>query len=75
MNRINYNDISLLISRLLQDSLDGQVVNIDEESVKKATNIVIFLHPKNTDEVFLQLCALNLLNAAIKIEPFKDYLI
>ena len=74
MNRINYNDISLLISRLLQDSLDGQVVNIDEESVKKATNIVIFLHPKNTDEVFLQLCALNLLNAAIKIEPFKDYL-
>ncbi len=74
MNRINYNDISLLISRLLQDSLDGQVVNIDEESVKKATNIVIFLHPKNTDEVFLQLCALNLLNAAIKTETFKDYL-
>lgn len=74
MSRIDYNDISLLISKLLQDALDGQMVDIDEELVKKAINIVIYLHPKNKDEVFLQLCALNLLNAAIKIEPFKDYL-
>lgn len=74
MNNINYNDTSSQISTWLQEISDVQILNIDEELVKKATNIVIYLQPKNTDEVFLQLCALNLLNAAIKTETYKDHL-
>ena len=42
--------------------------------VNKAINVAIYLLPKNTDEVFLQLCALNFLNAAIKTEAYKDQL-
>ena len=74
MNNINYNDISSQISTWLQKTSDVQILNIDEELVKKATNIVIYLQPKNADKVFLQLCALNLLNAAIKTETYKDHL-
>ena len=74
MSKVNYNEISSLISNWFQDVSDEQILGIDEESVKKAINIVIYLHPKNTDEVFLQLCALNLLNAAIKTEAFKEQL-
>lgn len=74
MSSINYNEISSLISNWLQNVSEGQILGIDEESVKKAINIVIYLHPKNTDEVFLQLCALNLLNASIKTETYKDHL-
>lgn len=74
MSNLNYNEISSLISSLLQNVSEGQILGIDEDTVKKAINIVIYLHPKNTDEVFLQLCALNLLNAAIKTEMFKEQL-
>ena len=74
MSKLNYNEISSLISNWLQNISEGQIFVIDEETVKKANNIVTFLHPKNTDEVFLQLCALNLLNAAIKKETYKEQL-
>lgn len=74
MGNLNNNEISALISTWLQNVSDGQSQSIDEELVRKAINIVIYLHPKNTDEVFLQLCALNLLNAAIKTETYKDHL-
>lgn len=75
MSKIYYSDISSLISNWLLEISEEQIQGIiDEELVKKAINIVIYLHPKNTDEVFLQLCALNLLNAAIKTETYKDYL-
>ena len=65
MSNINYNNISTLISNWFLNRSDEQIQVIDEKLVKKAINIVIYLHPQNTDEVFLQLCALNLLNAAI----------
>ncbi len=74
MSNINYNDISKLISNWLQEISEEQIQSIDEKLVKKSINIVIYLHPKNTDEVFLQLCALNLLNAAIKTEMYKNHL-
>ena len=75
MSKIYYSDISSLISNWLLEISEEQIQGIiDEELVKKAINIVIYLHPKNTDEVFLQLCALNLLNAAIKTESYKDHL-
>ena len=63
-----------MISNWLQNVSEGQALEIEEETVNKAKNIVIYLHPHNTDEVFLHLCALNLLNAAIKTEKFKDHL-
>lgn len=74
MSNINYNNISTLISNWFLETSDEHIQIIDEKLVKKAINIVIYLHPKNIDEVFLQLCALNLLNAAIKTETYKDHL-
>lgn len=74
MSNLNYNELSGLISEWLQSISEGQAISFDVELVNKAGNIVLFLHPKNEDEVFLLLCALNLLNAAIKTETYKDYL-
>jgi len=74
MSNINYNNISTLISNWFLEMSDEHIQVIDEKFVKKAINFVIYLHPKNIDEVFLQLCALNLLNAAIKTETYKDHL-
>ena len=74
MSNLNYKELSSQISVWLQNVSDGQAQSISEELVGKAMNIVIYLHSKNEDEVFLQLCALNLLNAAIKTETYKDHL-
>lgn len=74
MSNLNYNEISGLISEWLQSISEDQAISFDAELVNKAVNIVLFLHPKNEDEVFLLLCALNLLNAAIKTESYKDKL-
>lgn len=74
MTSLDYTDIATQISNWLQSASDEQTLNMDDELVKKAINIVLYLHPKNEDEVFLMLCALNLLNAAIKAESFKDHL-
>ena len=67
-------NISNYIAQQYNTLAGDENLSISEDSVKKAINLVIYLHPKNEDEVFLQLCALNLLNAAIKTESFKDYL-
>ena len=74
MSNLNYNEISGLISEGHQSISEGQTISFDAELVNKAVNIVLFLHPKNEDEIFLLLCALNLLNAAIKTESYKDKL-
>ena len=74
MGNLNYNEISSLISDWIKNVSEEQMLSMDEDLVGKAINIVLYLHPKNEDEVFLQLCALNLLNAAIKTELYKDYL-
>ncbi len=74
MKNIDYTDIAIQISNWLQNASDEQALNMNDEVVKKAINIALYLHPKNEEEVFLMLCALNLLNAAIKVESFKDHL-
>lgn len=71
---MDYNDITKQITNWLQNASDEQALNIDEVAVRKAINIVLYLHPLDEDEIFLMLCALNLLNAAIKTESFKDHL-
>ena len=68
------NEISNSVIELYNQLGQGESMSINEEMVKKAINVVLYLHPKNEDEVFLILCALNLLNAAIKTELFKDNL-
>ena len=68
------NEISNSVIELYNQLGQGESMPINEEMVKKAINVVLYLHPKNEDEVFLILCALNLLNAAIKTELFKDNL-
>lgn len=68
------NEISNSVIELYNQLGQGESLPITEEMVKKAINVVLYLHPKNKDEVFLMLCALNLLNAAIKTELFKDNL-
>ena len=68
------NEISNSAIELYNQFGQGESMPINEEMVKKAINVVLFLHPRNEDEVFLMLCALNLLNAAIKTELFKDNL-
>lgn len=68
------NEISNSVIELYNQLGQGESLPINEEMVKKAINVVLYLHPKNKDEVFLMLCALNLLNAAIKTELFKDNL-
>ena len=68
------NEISNSVIELYDQLGQRESMSINEEMVKKAINIVLYLHPKNEDEVFLMLCALNLLNAAIKTELFKDNL-
>lgn len=74
MCNLNYTEISSLISNWLQSTSDEQILSVDEELVKKAIKIIIYLHPSNKDEIFLQLCALNFLNAAIKTDIYKDLL-
>lgn len=68
------NEISNSVIELYNQLGQGESMPINEEMVKKAINVVLYLHPKNEDELFLMLCALNLLNAAIKTELFKDNL-
>ena len=68
------NEISNSVIELYNQLGQGESMPINEEMVKKAIKLVLYLHPKNENEVFLMLCALNLLNAAIKTELFKDNL-
>lgn len=68
------NEISNSVIELYNQLGQRESLPINEEMVKKAINVVLYLHPKKEDEVFLMLCALNLLNAAIKTELFKDNL-
>ena len=68
------NEVGNYVINLYSQMAEGDNMPISEEFVNKALNIVIYIHPNNEDEVFLKLCALNLLNAAIKTDSFKDYL-
>ena len=74
MKNFNINETTDLISHLIQDVSNRQEFEIDDLSVNNSINLVLNLQPFNEYEVFLKLCALNLLNAAIKTETFKDVL-
>ena len=74
MKNFNINEITDLISDWIQTASNGQELELDDLSVKNSINLVLNLQPSNECEVFLQLCALNLLNAAIKTEKYKDLL-
>lgn len=67
-------EISNHIEEIYSQLAERESIPISEEAVKEAISIVIYLYPKNEDEVFLKLCALNLLNAAIKTELFENHL-
>lgn len=74
MSYININEISSLITKWLQNSSIESLQFTDCKLVEKAIGIVLYPHQDNEDSLFLQLCALNFLNAAIKTEAFKDKL-
>lgn len=74
MKNFNINETTDLISYLIQSVSNRQEFEIDDLSVNNSINLVLNLQPFNEYEVFLKLCALNLLNAAIKTETFKDVL-
>ena len=74
MGNINFNEISSLIAKWIQEfSIESQYL-IDDKLVEKAIGIVLYHHQDNEDSLFLQLCALNFLNAIIKTEPYKNKL-
>lgn len=74
MSCINFNEISSLITKWLQNSSIESLQFTDSKLVEKAIGIVLYPHQDNEDSLFLQLCALNFLNAVIKTEAFKNKL-
>ena len=74
MSCINFNEISSLITKWLQNSSIESLQFTDGKLVEKAIGIVLYPHQDNEDSLFLQLCALNFLNAVIKTEAFKNKL-
>lgn len=74
MSKVNFNEISALIAKWLQNaSIDLQQL-IYDKLVEKAISIVLNHNQDNENSLFLQLCALNFLNAVIKTEAFKNKL-
>ena len=74
MSKVNLNEISSLIAKWLQNSSIDLQQLIDDKLVEKAISIVLYHNQDNEDSLFLQLCALNFLNAVIKTEAFKNKL-
>lgn len=74
MSNINLNEISSLIAKWLQNSSIDLQQLIDDKLVEKAISIVLYHNQDNEGSLFLQLCALNFLNAVIKTEAFKNKL-
>ena len=74
MSKVNLNEISSLIAKWLQNSSIDLPQLIDDKLVEKAISIVLYHNQDNEDSLFLQLCALNFLNAVIKTEAFKNKL-
>lgn len=74
MSKVNLNEISSLIAKWIQNSTIDLQQLIDDKLVEKAISIVLYHNQDNEDSLFLQLCALNFLNAVIKTEAFKNKL-
>ena len=50
MKNIDYTDIAIQISNWLQNASDEQALDMNDEVVKKAINIALYLHPKNEED-------------------------
>lgn len=74
MSNIKFNEISSLVTKWIQDPPVESLQLTDDKLVEKAIGVVLYNHQENEDSLFLQLCALNFLNAAIKTEVFKNKL-
>ena len=74
MSNIKFNEIYSLITKWIQESSVNSLQLTDDKLVEKAIGVVLYNHQENEDSLFLQLCALNFLNAAIKTEVFKNKL-
>lgn len=74
MSNINFNKISSLIEMWIQNTSIESLQLTDGKLVEKAIGIVLYHHHDNDESLFLQLCALNFLNAVIKTEAFKNRL-
>lgn len=74
MSNIKFNEISSLVTKWIQAPPIESLQLTDDKLVEKAIGVVLYNHQENEDSLFLQLCALNFLNAAIKTEVFKNKL-
>ena len=73
----NEMDRAELLTKVLMLSTqvsNGEAYEIDDLFVEKAKSIVNYNGSLSQDEIIASLCALNLLNAAIKTPKFKDKL-
>lgn len=74
MSDLILDDISKSISEWNRQAVNGKIFEIESDSVSKALLIVQNMNISTKTDVFVYLCALNLLNAAIKTPEFKQTL-
>lgn len=74
MSDLILDDISKSISEWSRQAVSGKIFEIESDSVSKALLIVQNMSISTKTDVFVYLCALNLLNAAIKTPEFKHTL-
>lgn len=74
MSNIKFNEISSLITKWIQDASIEKLQLTDDKLIEKAIGIILYHHQEDEGSLFLKLCALNFLNAAIKTEVFKNKL-
>lgn len=74
MSELLLADISKSISEWNSQALDGKIFEIESNSVSKALSVVKGMGIYAKTDIFVYLCALNLLNAAIKTPEFKGKL-
>lgn len=74
MSDLILDDISKSISEWNRQAVSGKIFEIESDSVSMALLIVQNMNISTKTDVFVYLCALNLLNAAIKTPEFKHTL-
>ena len=74
MSELLLADISKSISEWNSQALDGKIFEIERDSVSMALSVVKGMSIYTKTDIFVYLCALNLLNAAIKTPEFNGKL-
>ncbi|MDE6340558.1 MAG: hypothetical protein K2K97_12390 [Muribaculaceae bacterium] len=74
MTKPNNTSITTVISNLYNQFENGTEFEIEPDSISKALLIVKNLDARNKIDILTILCSLNLLNAAIKLDNFKNNL-